>query len=85
MYTEEIGYQMEVLENGIIQVRRNTHILKDGVEISVQYHRHVLEPGQETIDQVQRVKDVAAVVWTPKVIAKYKEEKDKIKAELGIG
>jgi hypothetical protein len=31
------------------------------------------------------VKDVAAVVWTPKVIAKYKEEKDKIKAELGIG
>ena len=34
MITEEIGYKMEVLEDGQIQVCTVTHILRDGVEIA---------------------------------------------------
>ena len=66
---EQIGYTMEVLEDGQIQVRQVTHFMKDGVEVSKTYHRHVLHPGQSTINEDVRVQSVAAVVHTPQVIA----------------
>jgi len=59
----EIG-SLEVLPMGQIQVRTDTVIEKDGVEISRTYHRHVLAPGDDISKQDQRVKDVAAVVHT---------------------
>jgi hypothetical protein len=43
---KEIG-SIEVLPLGQIQVRTDTVIDRDGVEISRTYHRHVLEPGSE--------------------------------------
>ena len=74
-YEEKIGHTIEVLEDGQIQVRRVTHILKDGVEIAQQYHRHVIEPGQNTDDQDGRVKSVAATVWTKEVVDEFKAKK----------
>ena len=74
VYTEEIGYQIEVLEDGQLQVRKATHVLKDGVRIAKSYHRHVLAPDDETglPNEVQRVKDIANAVWTQEVKDKYK-------------
>ena len=71
MITEEIGYKMEVLEDGQIWVCRVTHILRDGIEIAKTLHRHVLEPGQDTKTQHARVAAVAAAVWTKEVIDKF--------------
>lgn len=77
-YEEKIGYTMEVLEDGQIQVRKITRVLKDGVEIAQQYHRHVLEPGQDTTKEADRVKAVAATVWTKEVVDEYKaKQKDR--------
>ena len=71
MFTETIGYKMEVLEDGQIQVCRVTHILKDGVEIGKQLHRHVLAPGDDIKTQDARVAAVAAMVWTKEVVDKF--------------
>jgi len=70
----EIG-SMEVLPRGQIQVRTDTVIEKDGVEVSRTYHRHVCEPDSTYENEDQRVKDVANVVHTPAVKTAWKEFK----------
>lgn len=62
----EIG-KIEILPMGQIQVRTDTVIEKDGVEISRSYHRHVCNPDHDCTNEDQRVKDVANVVHTPSV------------------
>ena len=70
-FTETQEYKIEVLEHGTLQVRRADIVLKDGVEIGRQFHRHVLTPGSDLSNEVQRVKDVANATWTPEVVAAY--------------
>jgi len=77
VYTEGISYQVEVLEDGQIQVREATRVYKDGKEISKTYHRHVLAPEADLTNEVKKVKDIAEVVWNEEVIAEYKAKKDK--------
>ena len=38
--------QIEVVENGIVQVRTATKIIEDGKELSKTYHRHTIAPSQ---------------------------------------
>ena len=70
-FTETQEYKIEVLENGTLQVRRADIVLKDGVEIGRQFHRHVLTPGSDLSNEVQRAVDVANATWTPEVISAY--------------
>jgi hypothetical protein len=65
--------KIEVLENGIIQVRRADIVERDGIEIAKSYHRWSLTPGQDLTGQEQRVIDVANAVWTLEVIAAYQQ------------
>ena len=58
---------IEVLPIGEIQVRQDTIIEEDGVELSKTYHRHVVEPTADISAEDQRVKDVANVVHTQAV------------------
>ena len=74
-YEEKVGHVIEVLEDGVVQVKRVTRVLKDGVEIAKQYHRHVLEPGADMTAEVDRVKAVAATVWTKEVVDEYVAKK----------
>jgi hypothetical protein len=60
--------RMEVLEMGQIQVRTATVVDEDGVELSRAFHRHVLEPGDDTTEEADRVAAVAAAAWTPEVV-----------------
>lgn len=62
----EIG-SIEVLPMGQIQVRTDTIIEENGIELSKSYHRHVCEPGHDCTNEDQRVKDVASVAHTPEV------------------
>jgi len=61
--------KIEVLEMGQVQVRTATIVAEDGVELSRSFHRHVLEPGDDTTGQADRVAAVAAATWTPAVVA----------------
>lgn len=58
-----------ILEDGQIQVRRSRRVF-DGVErIAEQYHRHVLDPGDDVTSEDARVRAVCTALWTPAVIA----------------
>jgi hypothetical protein len=63
--------KIEILENGIIQVRQANIVERDGIEIAKTYHRWTLAPGQDLTDQQQKVIDVANAVWTEEVISAY--------------
>lgn len=63
--------QIEVVENGSIQIRTATIIAKDGVELTRSYHRHVKHPGEDVTNEDPKVQAVANAIWTPEVISAY--------------
>lgn len=65
--------QIEVVENGSIQVRTATVIEKDGVELTRTYHRHVKHPGQDVSNEDPRVQAIANAVWTSEVVEAYQQ------------
>ena len=60
--------RIEVLETGQIQVRTATVVDEDGTELSRNFHRHVLAPGDDTGGEDDRVAAVAAATWTTDVV-----------------
>jgi hypothetical protein len=62
---------IEVIENSCIQVRTKTAILEDGAQISSQFSRHVVVPGSDYSNEDPRVQAIAAVIYTPEVVAAY--------------
>jgi hypothetical protein len=64
--------KIEVLENGVIQVRVATRIDEDGVILSTSFHRHTLAPGDSLTGQDVKVSDIATATWTTAVIDDYK-------------
>ena len=71
--TENTEHNITILSTGHLQVRRSDIVFRDGVEIARNYHRHVVTPGADTTNEIQMVKDVAATVWTPEMIAAAQE------------
>jgi hypothetical protein len=63
--------QIEVVENGSIQIRTATIIERDGVEISKSFHRHVKHPGEDVSNEDSKVQAIANAIWTEEVIAEY--------------
>ena len=68
----EIVDRIEVMENGVVQVRTKTAIMEDGVQISGSFHRHVVAPGDDYSKQDARVKAICAATHTAAVVAAYK-------------
>ena len=68
----QIVDRIEVLENGCVQVRTKTAIKEDGVEISGNFHRHVIAPGDDYSGENVRVKAVCKATHTASVVAAYK-------------
>jgi hypothetical protein len=62
----------DVLESGAIQVRTDTVIERDGVEISRTYHRHVVAPGDPLTNEDPAVQRIAKAEHTQAKIAAYK-------------
>ena len=62
----------EVLADGQIQVRTDTVIERDGVEVSRSFHRHVVVPGADVSGEDASVQTVANAVHTAEVIAAYR-------------
>ena len=63
--------RIEIIDGSIIQVREVTIITKDNVEIARTYHRWAFTPLDDVSSMPKEVQDIAAVVWTPEVIAAY--------------
>ena len=63
--------RIEVVNQWIIQVRRNTTIERDGEFVSRTFHRWVLTPDSDISGQEQKVKDICNAAWTNEVKAAY--------------
>ena len=68
----QIVDRVEVLENGCVQVRTKTAIMEDGKQISGNFHRHVVAPGDDYSGEDARVQAICAATHTADVIAVYK-------------
>jgi len=72
--------KIEIVVNNSIQVRTATIIEKDGIEIAKTYHRHTLNPIDNIANEDSRVQAIANAIWTEEVIAKYKQDLEKLVA-----
>lgn len=69
---KEVVDLIEVIENGVVQVRTKTAILEDGVEISSKFHRHVVVPGDNYSSEDTKVQAICKAVQTTSVVAAFK-------------
>ena len=63
--------KIEVVENGIVQVRQVTRIMEDGNQLSQSFHRWSLTPGQDVSDQEPKVQAICSAAWTEQVVDAY--------------
>ena len=54
-----------------VQVRTATIIERDGEEISRSFHRHVVQPSDDTTNESAEVQAICAAVHTADIIAAY--------------
>ena len=64
--------QIEILENGTIQVRQAARVYRDGVKIAETFNRHCLAPGDDLAGQDSKVAAVAGLIHTKEVIDAHK-------------
>ena len=63
--------QIEIVENGTIQIRTATIIKRDDTEISRTFHRHIKTPGEDVSTEDSKVQSIANAIWTEEVITAY--------------
>ena len=66
--------KVEVLENGVVQVRQAQVITDSGNEIARNFSRWVLIPGEDVSTQDAKVKAICEAVWTADVISAYQAQ-----------
>jgi len=66
--------QITVTENGTVQIREATRILKDGEQIAQTYHRTSLTPAQDLTGQPANVVAICNAAWTQAVITEYQAQ-----------
>ena len=64
----------EALPNGILQVRFSDQILDGELVKASTYRRYCLSPGDDLAGQPEQVVAIATALWTPDVIAAYKQQ-----------
>ena len=70
--SDRVAYDsITILEDGVMHVRRARIILDDGAEVTRQYFRTVLEPGQDVSTYPTRIRNLCAFIWTPAVVSAY--------------
>lgn len=67
--------QITISENGIVLYREATRIMEDGNELSKNFHRSSLVPGQDLTGVPANVAAICNVAWTADVVAAYQAEK----------
>ena len=73
--------KIEIVENGIVQVRQVTRIMEDGNELSKSYHRWTLTPGSDISDQPSNVQSIATAAWTDEIIDAYESQQSALNGQ----
>jgi hypothetical protein len=77
--------KIEVVENGTLQVREATRIMKDGEQIAQTYHRWSFPPASDVSAMPANVQAIAQAAWTSEVIAAYEAAQAEAQARLTQG
>lgn len=62
---------IEVVANGVVQVRIRHSAMDNGKEFSYQFERKLIAPGQDFSQEDERVQAICAAVHTDQIIAAY--------------
>ena len=68
----EIVDRIEVVESGAVQVRTAIRVMEDGKQISSNFHRHGVAPGDDYNGEDARVQAICAATHTADVVDVYK-------------
>lgn len=63
--------RIEVVESGVVQVRTKTTIMENGQQISSNFRRHAIAPGDDYLAEDTRVQAICAATHTDDVVAAY--------------
>lgn len=66
--------RIEIVGNGIVQVRQCTTITKDGEFFARKFYRWALTPGADLTGQPANVVAQCQAAWTPEVIAAFQAQ-----------
>ena len=75
--------RIEVLESGIVQVRTKTAIMENGIQISGNFHRHTIAPGDNYSQEDARVQAICTATHTADVVAAHKAAMTESANQLG--
>jgi len=65
--------QIEVADNGVVQVRTCTQVFGEMNKVSASFHRHVVVPGDDYSGEDPKVQAICSDAHTADVIAAYKK------------
>lgn len=72
MITKEETYtQIELLENGFVQLRKTTKIKEDGIIISRNHHRHIRTPNDTLDDLPAHISSSINEFWCDEVLENF--------------
>lgn len=66
--------RIEIVGNGIVQVREATTITKDGEFFARKFRRWAFAPGADLTGQPEKVVAQCQAAWTPEVIAAFQAQ-----------
>lgn len=64
--------RIEVLSNGVVQIRTCHAVMEDGVQISGTFERSIVAPGDDYSGHADNVQAICAATHTTEVIDAYK-------------
>jgi len=73
---QESYSKIEVLESGVVQLRKTTKVLDDGEIISQSHHRSIVKPNDDISHLPQSVQDVCNAYWTEDIRSNFNSDSE---------
>lgn len=75
---QESYSKIEVLESGVVQLRKTTTILDDGQVLSQAHHRSIVKPNDDISHLPDNVQAVCNAFWTDELIANFQNQQNEL-------
>jgi hypothetical protein len=73
---QESYSKIEVLESGVVQLRKTTKVLDDGEIISQSHHRSIVKPNDDISHLPENVQAVCNAYWTDDIRSNFNSDSE---------
>jgi hypothetical protein len=73
---QETYSKIEVLESGVVQLRKTTKVLDDGEIISQSHHRSIVKPNDDISYLPENVQAVCNAYWTDDIRSNFNSDSE---------